>query len=331
MRTICFLVIICSVLSANIKAQVKNVNIAGSFDAIFVISGTSEPYKINGLTYLTESWIYGTIELKEEIPGKSIDADEGNARQRQNAELISKCNELIQQISDPDYQTIALKLIMADITQSKKDQITDVEISKTDFNEVQGFIKEFENKLLTFLTELRTEYESELTENNKVNGLLRYNLYAQEFEMITNKDTLAIRAPLDIQSITLSNKKFIYGFYVDRELGHDYLGSSYFEVLNEGDCKLLIRHAVNIKNNSGPVAYNWAGDGSDSFVKSRKLYYQKMDGTEVKPLKKSKRNLKKIFTGKYDEIEKFIRGEKINVKNEDELIKVFTYFNNLES
>jgi len=91
---------------------------------------------------------------------------------------------------------------------------------------------------------LRQDYQAKLDKINKLDGLFRYNLFAQEFEMVYKMDTFAISAPLDIKSILLSNKKFIYGFYIEREFGNEYLGSSYFEVLNEGKCKLLIRHEV---------------------------------------------------------------------------------------
>lgn len=325
-----FLVFICTVLSIGIKAQIKNVHISGSYDAVFMLSGTSKDYKIAGSPYLSNSWMYGTIELKGEMVSKSIDNSKENVQLIQHAEIINKCNGLIQQISDLRYQTIALKLAMAEINQPNKDYVTDVKISSTDFDELHGIIKEFEEKLRAFLTEYRAEYESVVNENKRINGLFRYNLYAQEFEMIYDKDTLAIRAPFYVQSITFSNKKFIYGFYVDRNFGHDYLGSSYFEVLNEGSCKLLIRHYVKIKSNNGPVTYAWAGDESDSFVKYKQLYYQETDDTEVKLLKKSKKNLRKIFTDKYDEIEMYIRNEKINVKDENELIKAFAFYNSLD-
>jgi hypothetical protein len=326
-----FLIIICAILSAGINAQVQNVNIAGSYSGVFTISSTTEEYKISGSPYLSESWMYGTIELNRAMISKSRDTLKAADGISQHTEMINKCNDLIQQISDPKYQTIAFKLTMAEINKRNDEHAIDVEFSKTDFDEMPEIIKEFKDKLLTFLTEQRDEYESDMNEINQLNGLFRYNLYAQEFEMIYDMDTFAIKAPFDVQGIFLSNKKFIYGFYVDRDFGHDYLGSSYFEVLNEGTCKLLIRHDVKIKNNSGPVTYKWAGDGSDSFVKFTQLFYQKKDGMEVIVLKKTKKNLRKIFADKFEEIQRYIRNEKINVKDESDLIKVFTYYNNLDT
>jgi hypothetical protein len=326
-----FFVILFVFLFSGNNAQVTNVNISGSYDGVFTLSNTPEEYKISGSPYLSENWMYGTLELNRAMISKSRDTLQASDRIMQHAEMINKCNELIQQISDPKYQATAFKLTMAEIIKSNEEQVIDVEISETDFDELPEVIKEFKDKLITFLTEQRDKYESDMNEINELNGLFRYNLYAQEFEMIYDRDTFAIKAPFDVKSVSLSNKKFIYGFYVDKDYGHDYIGSSYFEVLNEGNCKLLIRHDVKIKNNSGPVTYTWAGDGSDSFVKIKQLFYQKNNGMEVMLLRKNKKNLRKIFADKIEEIQRYIRKEKINVKDENDLIRVFTYYNKLDS
>ncbi|MCK5342999.1 MAG: hypothetical protein KAR20_06325, partial [Candidatus Heimdallarchaeota archaeon] len=200
-------------------------------------------------------------------------------------------------------------------------------IASKDFEELSGIIDDFEKELLNFLTDVRDEYTTDMNDINKIKGLFRYNLYAQEFEMIYDRDIFTVKAPLDVQSITLSNKKFIYGFFIEREFGDKYLGSSYFEVLDDGGCKLLMRHDVKIKSNSGPVTHKWAGSGTDSFTKFRQLYYQKGDGAEVKLLKKRKKYLKEAFADRYDEEKKYIRFERLNIKDEDELSKVFAFYN----
>jgi len=78
------------------------------------------------------------------------------------------------------------------------------------------------------------------------------------------------------------------------------------------------------------VTHNWAG-GAESFVKTRKLYFQSAEEMEVVHIKKNKKYLKKIFADKYYEVERYIKDENINVKDEVELIKVFDFYNNLDS
>jgi len=258
MRKAGFIFILSALLLASSIAQIQNVNISGSYNGVFMISGTSSDYKIIGSPYLSEDWMYGTLEMKSEIAGE--------------------------------------------MSSNKKER-----------------------------ARLRAEYEAEITALHEIKGLFRYNLYAQEFEMIYDKDTFAIVAPFNIQSISISNKKFIHGFYVNRGLNHQHLGSAYFEVLNEGNCKLLMRHDVKIKSGGGPVTYNWAGSDADAFVKYKQLYYQQTNGSEVIHLKKRKKDVRKVFADKYDLVERYIRKEKINLKDEKELVKLFNYYNSLDS
>ncbi len=324
-------VIILAVFVTGLRGQVRNVNVSGSYQGVFTLSGAAPEYSVSGSPYLTDNWMFGTLELKRALFSEAAVKEAADTLPNQNIEMIRKCNELIEQISDPEYRTIALKLLRAGNKHYNKRIFSAIELNENDFEDLPGMLEDFEEKLLAYLIELRDEYESGLTETNQINGLFRYNLYAQEFEMIYGKDTFAIKSPLDVQNISLSNKKFIYGFYIDREFGNDYLGSSYFEVLNDGSCKLLVRHDVKIRSQSGPVTHNWAGSESDSFVKIRQLYFQQADGMEVKQLKKNKKYLKMIFADKYFEVERYIKDERININDEKELIKVFTFYNNLNS
>ncbi len=330
-KTGIIMIIIISLIQG-IGAQVKNINISGSFQGVFTVSGIDKDYKVAGSPYLTESWMYGTLELKEAFLNETGGGGNSTAsRTEENIEMIRKCNELIERVSDPEYRTVALKLTRTGTRHYNRRIHSDVELSESEFEELPVVANDLEEKLLAFLVEIRNQYESGFKEVNRIDGLFRYNLYAQEFEMIYGSDTLAIRSPLDIKSISLSNKKFIYGFYIEREFGNDYLGSSYFEVLNEGGCKLLVRHNVKIKSQSGPVTHSWAGGEGDSFVKIRQLYYQKAEGMEVKHMKKNRKCLKEIFADRYYEIEQYIRSERININDEKELIKVFNYYNSLDS
>lgn len=237
-------------LISSASSQVQNINIGGSFSGSFLLSGSAEAaYEISGSPYLSETWMFGSLEMEGDI--------------------------LEQAMSE----------------QNKKAQI-----------------KEF----------------------LKINGLFRYNLYAQEFEMVHNKDTFAIVAPFHIKSISISNMKFLPGLYVRRGGSRPYLGSAYFQVLSEGKCKLLMRHDVMIKSGGGPVTYSWAGS-ADAFVQHQQLYYQETEGAEMVLLKRRKKSIRKLFADRSNEVEEFIRRERINIKDNAGLTKVFDYYNSLES
>ena len=329
MRFAPLITIIVLLLAASAKGQVQSINIAGSYSGSFLISTSSEPYQIAGSPYLSESWMYGTVEMKSDlVEGASVRDSKKIAEYRQS---IRKCDALIEKLTDPRYETRGLSLIMEEIGNVEKDGAQEVEILHEDFDNLPEVTREIESKLLGYLAQLRAGYEAQIEEIHKVNGLFRYNLYAQEFEMVYDRDTFAIVAPFNVASISVSNKKFIHGFFVKKGWIQDYLGSSYFEVLNEGKFKLLLRHAVKIKGGDAPVTYNWANSGVDAFVKYSQLYYQERDGSEILPLKKKKKVLKELFDEKYERVHSFIREERLNLKNQKDLAEIFSYYNSLET
>lgn len=239
-------ILICLILLAgsisSVFSQVQNVNIGGSYTGTFMLSGGADAeYAVAGSPYLSETWMFGTLKIKEDM-------------------------------------------------------------------ETQG--------------------KGKLPEELK--GLFRYNLYAQEFEMVHNSDTFAINAPFNIKTISISNMDFIHGLFVEKNSRRDCLGSAYFQVLSKGDCKLLMRHGVQIKGGSAPVTYGWAS-GADAFVKYKHLYYQESDGSEVIILKNRKKCIKQLFADRYREVEQFIKSERINIKNDSELAEVFNFYNTLDS
>ena len=255
MRRIHLVMVLVLWLISSASSQVQNINIGGSFSGSFMLSGSAEAaYEISGSPYLSETWMFGSLEMKGDI------VEQARSDQKKKAQL----------------------------------------------------------------------QEDQINEFSKINGLFRYNLYAQEFEMVYDRDTFAIVAPFHIKSISISNMKFLPGLYVKRGGSRPYLGSAYFQVLSEGRCKLLLRHDVKIKGGSGPVTYSWAG-GADAFVQYQQIYYQESEGSEVVLLKKRKKSIRKLFTDRSDEVEEFIRREKININDNAGLTKVFNYYNKLDS
>ena len=330
-RRIHLVIVLGAWLISSASSQVQNINIGGSFSGSFMLSGSGEAaYEISGSPYLSETWMFGSLELKSDIVEQARSDQNKRDQMHKYQVMISKINSLIEKLADPDYKSSGLALVMEGTDPEGKEQEYDLRISNNDFSGIPGITKELEENLLNYLEKLRGEYEAQINEFYKINGLFRYNLYAQEFEMVHNRDTFAIVAPFHIKSISISNMKFLPGLYVKRSGSRPYLGSAYFQVLSEGRCKLLMRHDVKIKSGGGPVTYSWAG-GADAFVQYQQLYYQDSEGAEVVLLKKRRKSIRKLFADRSDEVEAFIKREKINIKDNAGLTRVFNYYNSLDS
>jgi len=331
LRRVCLVIFLGMWLSFSASSQIQSVNIGGSFSGSFLLSGSSEAsYQISGSPYLSETWMFGSLEMKGDFIKQSGNDRKKKAQLQEYQVKINKINSLIEKLSDPDSRATGLALIMDGTDPEGKDLEFDLRISNNDFPGIPDITEGLEGNLLNHLEKLKGEYEAQIKEFYEINGLFRYNLYAQEFEMIYNNDTFAIVAPFQVKSITISNMKFLHGFYVTRSGSRPYLGSAYFQVLSEGKCKLLLRHDVKIKSGGGPITYSWAG-GADAFVRYQQLYYQESEGAEVVHLRKRKKSIRKIFADRSEEVEEFIRREKINIMDNAGLARVFNYYNSLDS
>jgi hypothetical protein len=313
----------------SLAAQITNVNIGGSYDGTFMITGSGETdYEIAGSPYLSETWMYGTLEMKSNVVEALRKDKDFRDNLHQYQVVIAKIDAVIRKLSDPDFEPDGLALSLK--ANGDGDDDFDLRLTNSDFEGMEDITSDLRERLLLHMEKLKGEYEAEINDFFKLRGLFRYNLYAQEFEMIHDRDTFSINAPFNIRRISISNMEFMYGLYVKRTGRTPQLGSAYFQVLNDGECKLLRRHEVTIKSGSGPVTYSWAGS-ADTFVHNEQLYYQAEEGGEVSLMKNPRKIIRKLFATRSEEIENYIKSRKLNMHRDEDLAKVFDYYNHLDT
>jgi len=312
-------------------AQIQNVNIGGSYSGTFMISGSgSAEYEIAGSPYLSETWMYGTLEMKSEVVEETRKDREVKNHLKQYEAMIAKIDAVLERLSDPGFDPAGLVLNMEPSDHGSGEEPYDLRIPAEEFEGVDKVARDLREKLRVYFEQLKGDYEAQMNDFFKLKGLFRYNLYAQEFEMVHNRDTFAITAPFNIRSISISNMEFMYGLYVKRSGRTPKLGSAYFQVLSNGKVKLLRRHDVSIKAGGGPVTHNWAG-GADAFVQYQQLYYQSEEGGEVVLLKNPGKCVRDLFSDHSEEMESFIRSRGLNLRKDQDLATVFEYYNSLET
>jgi hypothetical protein len=166
----------------------------------------------------------------------------------------------------------------------------------------------------------------------KIEGLFRYNVFNQEIAFIYGEDTLSIAAPLNVDTIAFSGKYFTYSLYIEEKKGPDVLASAYFEILNDGDFKLLRKNYVEIKENSYAKNYmGGGGDGREYFIHQSSLYYKPEPGSAAFKLQKNKREILHLFKDKKEEISSYIKQNKLSISSEKDLIKIFNYYNQISA
>jgi len=152
---------------------------------------------------------------------------------------------------------------------------------------------------------------------------IRYFVYNQEFHLISpQKDTVILSKSYAVDSILVSNKRFIYTNYKSNTK----IRNSYFQELVGGKVKLLKRHSSIFVLGNKKTATGYQKAKPDSYKITTKLYYQDHDQNAILlPTKKSEI----ILLFENDKVANFIKENKLRAKKEKHLIKIFEYYNSL--
>lgn len=155
--------------------------------------------------------------------------------------------------------------------------------------------------------------------------LMRYNAYADEIEIAEDLGKKSKYGALTKdESIFVKIANDIYVFV-------PYNGSNekggYFNVLAEGKTYNLYKKTISYFREPQKAKTSYGSNTSAAFDKTTKYYLVKKG--EFFELPTGKARLLKVMDSKKDEVVKFIKENKLEVDNESDFIKVFTYFDSL--
>lgn len=147
------------------------------------------------------------------------------------------------------------------------------------------------------------------------NHLYRYNIYTDQIEL------RSIVNPKTIDIISIGSQKFVYSeFYTEDSMRNE----GYFELLENGECKLLLRR--NIKFTEGRDDIEAYGASTGTSIKER--LYIKKGGDPAVMIEKSKEALKEMLFDKEQAI-KYIDGQLILFMTEKRIKDIVNYYNNI--
>jgi len=195
-----------------------------------------------------------------------------------------------------------------------------LEISKKNHLEFTKGLKYIDEKQIAGSPYLNKQFQPSYI--SKINGAeirdmaLRYNIYNDQMEFKKDGKVLSIALPNEVVRINMGGKVFIYKPYMTARN----VSAGYFQVLYEGDYQLLKREQVKLRSPSektnpddslrfertSPQFYLRYGDGMAHFVYSQK--------TLIKVLQPISQN-----------VINYIKSNKINTKDEYQLIDLMKY------
>jgi hypothetical protein len=149
---------------------------------------------------------------------------------------------------------------------------------------------------------------------------LRYNMYSQQMQFIKDNDTAAFARPEEIASLSIGDHQFIYtSFNAEKELK-----DGYFEVLTHGKCQLLLRREI---------TYHLVDDLDDGVINDsyilEKTYYIEREDKPASRISLNKKAVISAFCEKQNQVEKYIKKNKIRFKTQEDMVRVVDYYNSL--
>lgn len=153
---------------------------------------------------------------------------------------------------------------------------------------------------------------------------VRYNAYNDDIEVQgANNTSYALNKYSGTIIVTmLTGENYINSKYVDNK---ENIKTGFFEVLNtSGDFFLLKKQTIFVKEKEiAKTTYH--KDKPAKYVKSSDEYYVKINDLTANKIPKKNKEFANLFPQEKETILSFIKSEKIKLKKEEDLIKVFKH------
>ncbi len=172
-----------------------------------------------------------------------------------------------------------------------------------------------------YLNEVWADGKATLVDGTALNGKFRYNIYKQKMEAVIEGDTFAFAKPCELSVLQMGEHKFVYSTFLrsDREVSN-----TWFEVLCEGDCQLLLRRYIKYRVSDGDE-----DPGNDKLYRLDEYYTCRGEGSPDR-LYISKKLILDSFQNREAEMFDYLKSKKLNVKERSDLIKLFAYYNTMD-
>ena len=148
---------------------------------------------------------------------------------------------------------------------------------------------------------------------------LKYNIYNDELYFKNLKDEMLLSFVIPVKSFKLAGQTYMSGYpEID-----NFTKNSYYRLLAGNKIKLLSKSYKTIVETK---PYNSAN--VEKKFESYKTYFIFKEGKMYR-FKPSRKNLLDLFDSSGPKMEEYIKQEKINFKNDQDLVKLFDFINAL--
>ena len=149
---------------------------------------------------------------------------------------------------------------------------------------------------------------------------INFNIKTNNFESQVGKDSIFILDIANVNHIHINNRKFQSFYFSNKK------GDQSFEILYDGDdFKLLKGYEVGIRyGETDPLMVK---KKVDTYFTTKTYYVRR--GADIQEVSLKKKNILLLFKDKANLVGTFAKKNKISYKKDNDLKKLFNYFNSL--
>ena len=155
---------------------------------------------------------------------------------------------------------------------------------------------------------------------------IRYDIFANAMHLENKGEVFAIIHPEKVMMLETDSLNFIFSKIIqspDEKATND---GSYFILKADGKCRMLIKKNIRIQDSEPPILIEEAKP--PKFVVTNDTYYLKLKDAGAVRVKNDK-DLFSVLGEQEAALTKFIRSNKLKIKNVEDLAKIVTYYNSL--
>jgi hypothetical protein len=151
---------------------------------------------------------------------------------------------------------------------------------------------------------------------------LRYNIYADEMEYLDGSSLKIISNPSELDHVHVNKHSFYYTTYKFRNSFKE----GYLEKLVDGTVELYLKYDVDFKKyEEAKSSYHEAKP--ERFETGQPTWYASVENGPIKNFEVNKSGLESIFQDDYAEVQKYIKSNKLKLRKEEDVIKLFEHYN----
>lgn len=160
-----------------------------------------------------------------------------------------------------------------------------------------------------------------LQNDKSLEATILYDIYSQQMLVKKGEEILTLAQPHSIKKIVLGKQIFIWQAY---KTG-DKIEESYFELLVDGKFQLFKKYNCNIVRADRQISA-YEGKPKDRFRVSKE-YYLKVEKEKAIVFPSDRDDFFALFPSQKDTLIEYCRQNKLKLKKEEDLIKIFFYLN----